>query len=103
MFIRPYPTHILKQNMISHLPSQKNKRRGMIATARLLENHLEIDTDVDIGRISHSVRDSDNSEQLLQKSLAAEPRSQMFAEVEIQNLLELVDCISKQRHVNRKE
>jgi hypothetical protein len=74
----------------------------MIATARLLENHLERDTDVDIGRITvfEIIICQNSSSRTLPP---AEPRSKMFAEVDIQNLLELVDCISKQRVVNRKE
>ena len=83
--------------MISNLPSQKRKRRILFATNGL-PREPKVDAssstppvDVDIERPSQTVR-----EPLLHNSPTSLTRIPIFNDAEIQNLLELVDYISKE-------
>lgn len=87
--------------MISHLPSQRSKRRNLLAKNRLPTRDLKVDAsssttpdhDVDIERISQTtVR-----EPLFQNPLTVQTRIPIFNDAEIQNLLEILDSISKER------
>lgn len=84
--------------MISNLPSQTRKRRILFAMNGL-PREPKVDAslsttpnDVDIERTSQTVR-----EPFLHNSSTAQTRIPIFNEVEIQNFLELVDSISKER------